>query len=124
MDIRYSANQKDFGRYTTREIRDEFLIERLFRPDEVFAVYSHADRMVTMGIMPRGGTVPIDKGIDVWKSFGGDFFLENREIGIFNLGGAGKVFAAGETYKLGYKDCLYIGRGARGVGVSRGTGGG
>ena len=27
MDIRYSANQKDFKRYTTEETRNEFLIE-------------------------------------------------------------------------------------------------
>ncbi len=26
MDIRYSANQRDFKHYTTGEIRDEFLI--------------------------------------------------------------------------------------------------
>ena len=29
MDIRYSANQKDFKRYTTEETRNEFLIENL-----------------------------------------------------------------------------------------------
>ena len=49
MDIRYSANQKDFKRYTTDEIRDEFLIENLYQPDKVVAVYSHVDRMVTLG---------------------------------------------------------------------------
>ena len=27
MDIRYSANQRDFKRYTTEEIRKEFLID-------------------------------------------------------------------------------------------------
>ena len=26
MEIRYSCNQRDFKRYTTEEIRDEFLI--------------------------------------------------------------------------------------------------
>ena len=52
MDIRYSCNQRDFKRYTTEETRKEFLIEKLFTPDTVEAVYSHVDRMVTMGIMP------------------------------------------------------------------------
>ena len=33
MDIRYSANPRDFKRYTTEEIRKEFLIEDLYRPD-------------------------------------------------------------------------------------------
>jgi len=115
MDIRYSANQRDFKRYTTQEIRDEFLMEQLFRADEVVAVYSHVDRMVTMGIMPVGGAVAIDKGIDIWKVFGSKFLLENREIGIFNIGGAGEITVDGETFALGYKDCLYIGRGAKDV---------
>ena len=52
MDIRYSANQKDFKRYTTEETRNEFLIENLYVANEVVAVYSHVDRMVTLGCMP------------------------------------------------------------------------
>ena len=52
MDIRYSCNQKDFKRYTTEETRDEFLITGLYKADEVVAVYSHIDRMVTLGCMP------------------------------------------------------------------------
>ena len=54
MDIRYSANQKDVKRYTTEELRKEFLIQNLYVPNEVVAVYSHVDRMVTMGCMPTG----------------------------------------------------------------------
>ena len=40
MDIRYSANQRDVKRYTTEELRNEFLIQDLYRPDEVVSVYS------------------------------------------------------------------------------------
>ena len=115
MDIRYSCNQRDFKRYTTEETRNEFLIEKLFVPDEVVAVYSHVDRMVTLGIMPVSDTVAIDKGIDVWKNFGTHFFLERRECGMFNVGGAGSVTVDGEMYELGYKDCLYVTRGAKEV---------
>ena len=42
MDIRYSANQRDVKRYTTEELRDEFLIQDLYHPDEVVSVYSWA----------------------------------------------------------------------------------
>ena len=52
MEIRYSCNQRDFKRYTTEEVRKEFLIEKLFEADQVTAVYSHVDRMVTLGVMP------------------------------------------------------------------------
>ena len=115
MDIRYSANQRDFKRYTTEEMRQEFLIEDLFIADTVTAVYSHVDRMVTLGIMPVAEKVPLDKGIDVWKRFGTNFFLERRELGLFNVGGDGAVTVDGTVYELGYKDCLYITRGAKEV---------
>ena len=115
MDIRYSCNQRDFKRYTTEEIRREFLIETLFTPDTVQAVYSHVDRMVALGVMPVREAVPIDKGIDVMGNFGTGYFLERRECGLFNVGGPGTVTVDGLAYPLGYKDCLYITRGAREV---------
>ena len=89
MDIRYSCNPQDMKRYTTDELRREFLISNLYRPGEVTAVYSHVDRMVTLGCMPVKEPVPIDQGIDVWANFGTHTFLERREIGVFNIGGAG-----------------------------------
>ena len=115
MDIRYSCNQRDFKRYTTEETRNEFLIDNLYIPNEVTAVYSHVDRMVTLGCMPVDEVVSIDKGIDVWANFGTHYFLERREIGIFNIGGAGTVTADGVTYEMGYKDCLYITQGTKEV---------
>ena len=115
MDIRYSANQKDFKRYTTEEIRKEFLIENLYVADQVVAVYSHVDRMVTLGCMPVNESVSIDKGIDIWANFGTQYFLERREIGIFDIGGEGTITVDGTVYELGYKDCLYITCGAKQV---------
>lgn len=112
MDIRYSANQRDVKRYTTEELRREFLIENLYHPDEVVAVYSHIDRMVTLGCMPVREKISLEKGIDVWASFGTHSFLERREIGIFNIGGSGTITVDGTVYSLGYKDCLYVTRGA------------
>lgn len=115
MDIRYSAHPNDVARYTTEELRKEFLITGLYRADEVVAVYSHVDRMVTFGCMPVNEIVPLNKGLDVWGNFGTHYVLERREIGIFNLGGSGKVVADGVTYPMGYKDCLYITQGTREV---------
>jgi len=115
MDIRYSANRNDVRRYTTRELRDEFLISDLYRPDEVRTVYSHVDRMVTIGIMPVRVTVPIEKGMDVWGNFGTKSFFERREAGLFNIGGGGVCTVDGVQYKMGYKDCVYITKGAKEV---------
>ena len=115
MDIRYSASPNDVKRYTTEELRKEFLIENLYEADSVIAVYSHVDRMVTLGCMPVHETVSIDKGIDIWANFGTKYFLERREIGIYNIGGAGTIRVDGKVYELGYKDCLYITMGAKEV---------
>lgn len=115
MEIRYSANPEDVKRYTTEELRREFLISDLYRPDEVTAVYSHVDRMVAFGCMPVREEVPLDKGIDCWHNFGTHYILERREIGIFNIGGAGRIMVDGTEYRLSYKDCLYITKGARKV---------
>jgi len=115
MDIRYSVNQRDVKRYTTQELRDEFLITGLYQPDKVVAVYSHVDRMVTMGCMPVSRDVSIDDGIDCYGNFGTSYILERREIGIFNIGGAGSISVDGTVYELSYKDCLYITKGAKEV---------
>lgn len=115
MDIRYSANQRDVKRYTTEELRNEFLIENLYQADTVVSVYSHVDRMVTLGCMPVNETVSIEKGMDVWANFGTQYFLERREIGIFNIGGPGKIVADGEAFSMGFQDCLYITKGTKEV---------
>jgi 4-deoxy-L-threo-5-hexosulose-uronate ketol-isomerase len=115
MDIRYSVNQRDVKRYTTGELRSEFLIENLYEANEVRVVYSHIDRMVTLGCMPTTETISIEKGMDCWKNFGTHYFLERREIGIFNIGGKGSIVADGTVYEMGYKDCLYISKGTKEV---------
>ncbi len=115
MDIRYSAHPNDVKRYTTEELRNEFLITDLYKADTVQATYSHVDRMVIMGIMPVNEAVSLDKGIDVYANFGTSYILERREAGIFNLGGAGWIEADGVKYELGFEDCLYIGKETKSV---------
>ncbi len=115
MDIRYSANPQDVRRYTTEELRKEFLIQNLYQKDTVQATYSHVDRMLVMGIMPVEEVVSIDKGIDVWANFGTDYVLERREAGVFNLGGDGFIEADGQRFDMTYEDCLYISMGTKDV---------
>ena len=115
MDIRYSASPNDVKRYTTEELRNEFLITDLYVPDTVKATYSHVDRVVILGIMPVSEEVSIDKGIDIWHNFGTEYFLERREAGVFNIGGKGYIVADGVRYDMGYEDCLYITKGVKEV---------
>ena len=115
MDIRYSVNQRDFRRYTTEEIRKEFLIETLFVPDGETAVYSHVDRIVTMGVMPVNKPVILGQSFDCWKNFGVSCFLERRELGMINIGGEGTVTADGTGYPVGRFSGLYLSMGTKAV---------
>lgn len=110
-EIRYAAHPADAKSYDTARLRRDFLIERVFAPNEVNMVYSMYDRMVVAGAMPAGETLKLE-AIDPLKA---PYFTTRREVGIFNVGGAGTVTVGNEKYHLDYKEALYIGRGDRDV---------
>ena len=51
--------------------------------------YSHIDRIVVGGIMPLSAPLGLPDGIG--RTFGVEFFLQRREIGIINIGGPAQV---------------------------------
>ncbi|MBQ9570525.1 MAG: 5-dehydro-4-deoxy-D-glucuronate isomerase [Prevotella sp.] len=110
-EVRYAAHPEDAKCYDTKRIRRDFLIEKVFAADEVNMVYSMYDRMVVGGAMPVNECLKLE-AIDPLKA---PFFTTRREVGIFNVGGAGKVKVGDEVFELGYKEALYIGRGDRDV---------
>ena len=113
-EIRYAAHPEDVKQYDTARLRRDFLIETLFADDEVNMVYSMYDRMVVAGAKPVKEELPLE-AIDPLKS---KFFTSRREVGVFNVGGSGKVKIGDKTYTLGYKEALYIGAGDREVAFS------
>ena len=115
MDIRYGANPKDFAHYTTQEIRREFLIEELFAPDEITVTYSHIDRMMVLGAMPASRALTLEGDVDVAGCLKAPYFLERREMGVFNLGGDGTLTADGQPFTMARLDCAYIGMGTKSV---------
>lgn len=110
-EIRYAAHPEDARHYDTARLRRDFLIERLFVEDEVNMVYSMYDRMVVGGAMPVNEVLPLE-AIAPLKA---PFFTTRREVGIYNIGGTGVVTVGDESFELGYKEALYIGRGDREV---------
>ena len=115
MDIRYSVGKEQFKRMTAEELRDEFLVRNIFQANDVSAVYSHIDRIVTMGAMPTTEKIDIEKNIDAMKDFGVSYFLERRELGIVNIGGAGFIEADGKRFELKGRDALYVSQGTKSV---------
>ena len=111
-EIRYAANPTDAKNYDTERLRKDFLIEKVFTPNEVNMVYSMYDRMVVGGAMPVDEVLPLE-AIDPLKA---PYFLTRREMGIYNVGkGKGLVHVDGKTFELDYKEALYLGRGDREV---------
>jgi len=110
-EIRYAAHPEDAKHYDTARLRRDFLIEKVFAADEVNMGYSMYDRMIVGGAMPVNEKLKLE-AIDPLKA---PYFLTRREIGIFNVGGAGIVKAGDATFELGYKEALYLGCGDREV---------
>jgi len=115
MEIRHGSNPNDAKHYTTEELRSNFLIENLFTPGEKKLVYTHIDRIIAGGIVPTSKSITLDENVDTMKQLGVSYFLERRELGIINIGGAGKVVVDGVEYSLANKDGLYVGMGAKDV---------
>lgn len=111
MDIRYANHPEDSKRYTTEELRRHYLMEEVFRADEIALTYSHVDRIIFGGVKPVDTEVILTAG----KEMGVEFFLERREMGIINIGGEGSVILDGEVYELKQYDGLYIGKGIKEV---------
>ena len=113
MEVRTAASPRDVKHYTTDRLREEFLIQNLFQADKINLVYSHIDRIIVGGIMPITKTVSV--GGEVGKQLGVSYFLERRELGVINIGGAGTITVDGQCYEIGHRDALYVGKGAKEV---------
>ena len=87
MELRTASSPRDVKTYDTARLREEFLIQDLFRPDEVKMVYSHIDRIITGAAMPVNKALTLAAG----EELRAEYFLQRREMGIINIGGEGKV---------------------------------
>lgn len=111
MELRTAASPKDAKYYTTERLREEFLIEKVFFEDEIKLVYSHIDRIITGAAMPVMKKLVLTAGDELRA----EYFLQRREMGVINIGGEGRITIDGKAYKLGYKDGMYIGLGAKDI---------
>ena len=110
-EVRYAAHPRDAKGYDTARLREDFLIEKIFAADEVNMVYSMYDRMVVGGAMPVNEVLRLE-AIDPLKA---EHFLSRRELGIFNVGGKGRVKVGEKSFELDFKEALYLGAGEREV---------
>ncbi len=111
MEIKHAVHPQDVKSYDTERIRKEFHSENIMSNDKITLVYTHYDRYIYGGVVPKTKSLKLGT-YDELKS---DFFLERRELGVINCGGKGKVKVDGEEFQLDYLDMIYVGKGKKDI---------
>jgi 4-deoxy-L-threo-5-hexosulose-uronate ketol-isomerase len=111
IETRYSSRPDTVKAYDTQKLRDEFLVQDLFRADQVKLVYSHIERMIVGGAAPIGDPLQLLAPREV----GQKTFLARRELAAINIGGPGAIVVDGKRYPIANREALYVGMGAEDV---------
>ena len=62
MEVRYVPDPVRFKRMNTSELREEFLVDSLFKPGEITLVYSDVDRAIIGSATPTDATLKLEAG--------------------------------------------------------------
>lgn len=111
MHERYSLSPNEAKNMATGQLRETFALTQLWKAGSAEFTYSHYDRVVIGGIMPLDSSI----SLPTFTQLKSEYFLERRELGVINIGGAGNIKADGKTYELSKLDCLYLGKGTQQV---------
>lgn len=108
VETRHAIDPKAAKAFDTAALRAAFLIETLFVPGEIRLTYSHLDRLIV------GGAAPVTHPLDLppVRPAGTPDLLDRREMTVINIGGEGSVTAGEQSFTLGHRDMLYLGKGA------------
>ena len=93
------------------ELRRCFVLEGLFKTNQVVLNYWETDRTVVGGATPAGRTLTLHVPAELRAKH----FNDRRELGVINLGGPGRVTVDGQRFAMEHLDSLYVGRGTKRV---------
>lgn len=118
-NVRWASSPEDAKHYTTDRLRAEYAIEKVFAPGEVNWTYTLFDRFLIGGAEPTATPLKLTSiaplYVDESKGQNGRNLLDNRELGIINIGGEGTVIVDGKKYDLSFEEALYVGRGVKNI---------
>lgn len=106
METRFQNSPAETRQMTTAQLRENFLVQNLMQDDSVQLVYSHYDRVIIGGAKPVNKTLALPNHPELRA----DYFLQRRELGVINVGGAGIIIADGKEFAINKLDCVYLGK--------------
>lgn len=111
IEVRQAVHPDAVRHFDTAALRRHFLIARIFEADAIPLTYSHVDRLIV------GGAMPVQKALklETSKPIGQAHFLARRELGIFNIGGTGRITCDGAATTLEPYEALYVPMGTHDV---------
>lgn len=109
MDIRYSVGPDELKKLNTDELRSKYLIENVFKDNGLTVTYCNDDRIMVLGAKPLDAKVEIN----ISDELGSEYFLQNRELAVINIGGEGTIILDGTEYEMVQYDGMYIGKGTK-----------
>jgi 4-deoxy-L-threo-5-hexosulose-uronate ketol-isomerase len=113
--VYYATHPDMMDGAASQDLRDRYLVDRLFAPETVTLNYLHQERLVIGGAAPLLKELALPVQTEP-PSQSGAPFLASREMGVVNVGeGPGRVTVDGTVHQLDPLDALYIGRGAADV---------
>ena len=93
-------------------LRDRYLVSGMFEEGAVNLNYSHNERFVIGGAVPKGAALKLpDQSVPA--SAAGHPFLERREMAAVNIGTDGAISVDGQRFEMKNKECLYIPMGSK-----------
>lgn len=92
MNYQFSSTPPESG----ADLRARYLVQGLFKKGEIGTTYWEIDRTVIGGAVPVGTPLTLAAP----ELLGSKSFCERREVGIINLGGPGRIDAAGKAYSM------------------------
>ncbi|UKK83204.1 5-dehydro-4-deoxy-D-glucuronate isomerase [Sphingopyxis sp. BSN-002] len=111
----YHATHPDMMECVDNEdLRDRYLVGGMFEDGKVNLNYSHNERFVIGGAVPKGAALRLPDQSEP-ASAAGRPFLERREMAAVNIGTSGAITVDGQRFEMKNKECLYISMGSKEV---------
>jgi len=111
----FHATHPDMMRDVSNEaLRERHVVTGMFLDGEISLNYSHNERFVIGGAVPRGRALQLPDQKEP-ASAKDHPFLERREMAAVNIGGPGAITVDGQRFEMQNKECLYIPMGSKSV---------